>query len=374
MGKLPTGVEIHRGRLRIVFMLDGRRRRRSLDLPPTKANINGAERLRAEILRAIAVGSFRWSTFFPKGGDAAIEDKSDLFENVAEDWFALHTHVAKSTRLGYRRFLDYTWLPEFKDRPVRAITALDIKRVMAKKQWGAKRAYNVISCLRLIFDHAIEAELIETNPCAKLKLSKPQKPLPDPFSQAEATAMLEYLERHEPGWHNYFDLVFHSGLRPSEAIALRWPQADLFNDRIRIERAHVAHEDKVTKTNKARDVRLNSRARAALERQKSATYLAGDHVFLHPGTGEPIRDDKAPRKAFTRALKALGIRHRPAYNARHTYATVGLMAGANPAWMAKQMGHSLKVFFEVYATWIEGQDGEAQMGKVEAFLADGKQL
>lgn len=46
-----------------------------------------------------------------------------------------------------------------------------------------------------------------------------------------------------------------------------------------------------------------------------------------------------------------------------------LMARANPAWMPRKMGHSLKVFYEVYATWIEGQDGDAQMEKVETFLA-----
>jgi integrase len=37
----------------------------------------------------------------------------------------------------------------------------------------------------------------------------------------------------------------------------------------------------------------------------------------------------------------LGIRQRPAYNTRHTFATVALMAGVNPAYSARQLGHAI---------------------------------
>ena len=40
------------------------------------------------------------------------------------------------------------------------------------------------------------------------------------------------------------------------------------------------------------------------------------------------------------------------YSTRHAYATAGLMAGANPAYMANQLGHSVEVFFKDYAAWI----------------------
>lgn len=46
-------------------------------------------------------------------------------------------------------------------------------------------------------------------------------------------------------------------------------------------------------------------------------------------------------------------------------ATLGLMAGVNPAFMAKQMGHSLEMFFRVYADWIDGQDDTREMAKIE---------
>ena len=369
MGKLPPGVENHYGSLRIVFQLDGKRQRANLALPPTQANIRSAARLRADVMAAIRAGLFRWSTFFPESGIASAENKSDLFQSVAEDWFSLNSHAARSTRLDHRRALDNVWIPEFGNRPIAAIKTVDIKRVIAARGWRPKRAYNVLGSLRGVFDHAIELEQIEVSPCARLKLQRPVRKKPDPFTQAEKAAILAYLAEHAPGWLNYFDFMFHTGLRTSEAIALRWPQVDLFNGRARIERAHVRHEDKGTKTGLERDVRLNAAAHAAIERQRPQTYLAGGLVFTDPGTGKQIVDDKPPRLAFYRAIKALGIRHRPAYNTRHTYATAGLMAGANPAFMAVQMGHSIKMFLEVYSTWVEGQDSDAQMAKIEAFFA-----
>jgi integrase len=45
------------------------------------------------------------------------------------------------------------------------------------------------------------------------------------------------------------------------------------------------------------------------------------------------------------------------------------MSGANPAWVARQLGHaSSKMLFEVYARWIEGADKGLERGKVEAWI------
>ncbi|MDB5774030.1 MAG: hypothetical protein JWP38_163 [Herbaspirillum sp.] len=56
-------------------------------------------------------------------------------------------------------------------------------------------------------------------------------------------------------------------------------------------------------------------------------------------------------------------------NKRHTYATIGLMSGVNPAFLAKQLCHSLEVFFKVYAKWINGEDDAREMLKIEASIS-----
>jgi integrase len=58
------------------------------------------------------------------------------------------------------------------------------------------------------------------------------------------------------------------------------------------------------------------------------------------------------------AHDATGVRRSssPNYPWRHTYASIGLTNGAEPAWLAKQLGHSLQMVHGVYATWIRTAD------------------
>ena len=111
---------------------------------------------------------------------------------------------------------------------------------------------------------------------------------------------------------------------------------------------------------------MNSRALAALQRQKNWTFLTGGRVFHDPHTNKPWAYEQNYRKAFwTPTLKLLGIRYRRPYNTRATYATVGLMSGVNPAYMAAQLDHGLDVFFKDYAKWINTRQDDTEMEKIE---------
>lgn len=58
------GIEIHGGKLRVVFMWRRIRCRKSLGLPITKANIKHAALLRAAILHEIKTGHFEYGRTF----------------------------------------------------------------------------------------------------------------------------------------------------------------------------------------------------------------------------------------------------------------------------------------------------------------------
>jgi integrase len=46
------------------------------------------------------------------------------------------------------------------------------------------------------------------------------------------------------------------------------------------------------------------------------------------------------------------------------------MAGMNPAYVSRQMGHkNAKMFFEVYAKWIDGAANEREKSKMDDMLA-----
>lgn len=81
---------------------------------------------------------------------------------------------------------------------------------------------------------------------------------------------------------------------------------------------------------------------------------------------------RVPAKLLdTPALKRLGIRYRRPYDVRHTYATVMLMAGMNPAFCARQLGHSVEMFHRTYAKWLDGEQNDREMERLEASIAQG---
>ena len=124
-----------------------------------------------------------------------------------------------------------------------------------------------------------------------------------------------------------------------------------------------------TKTHRPRDLSFLSVPPMCSRRQRARTELAGGAIFHNPTTGKPWADEQVQRRYFEAAMKRLGIRYRAPKQTRHTFATMCLMAGADPAWVARQLGHaSSKDVFEVYSRWIEGADKGLERGKVEAWI------
>jgi integrase len=136
----------------------------------------------------------------------------------------------------------------------------------------------------------------------------------------------------------------------------------------------VRYVIKSTKTAQVRDVDLTDRMMDVLRRQKAHSFMRGldSPVFLNPISHDPWSDVQSQRKLyFHPALRALGIRSRDAYQTRHSYATLALMSGINPAYIARQLGHATTaMLFQNYSRWIDGGDDGREARKLNAVFAD----
>lgn len=197
---------------------------------------------------------------------------------------------------------------------------------------------------------------------------------PDPFDASEVEVILDTLKRlYGDDYSDYFEFAFFAGPRPSEQIALLWQDVDLRSGVALIRRARVLGKDKErTKTVVARDVELNTRALAVMERQRARTQLAGDHVFRNPATGRPWHDEQEQRRVWVQALRVAKIRYRPPKECRDTSVTMALAAGADPIWVAKQHGHSVQVMLKDYAKWIPRADRGRNLQALNNAIASGK--
>jgi integrase len=228
---------------------------------------------------------------------------------------------------------------------------------------------NDVSVLREAFDLAVTDKLMTTNLALEVKRAKHQKSPPDPFSREESDRVISEIALAYPEQvFNLVDFWFWTGMRTSEVLGLQWANVDLTSGTALIASVYVRGEQKdKTKTARARLIRLNSRALAAMQRQRAHTQMAGVRVFHDPRYSLPWHDEDAFRRTYwAPTLKRLGIRYRRPYNMRHSYAAAMLMAGMTPAFCAKQLGHSVEMFLTTYSKWIDGEQDDLEMSRLES--------
>lgn len=379
---MANGVEIRPNSIRIKFVFEGKTHKPTLmvegePMLPTPANIKYANRLAVEIRERIKHAVFSMAEYFPaSGGGAApitVGEQLDTWLAGMRIEFATRKSYESSVRFWKGAPIDAAGVMPMGALPLRALRHSHILTALASKPLAkGKTINNLMSVLRSACDLAMTDKLLTENPTSEVKAAKSQRPPPDPFSAEEAARIIAALtERCDPQERNYFEFKFFTGLRSSEAIALRWANVDFARGEIVISEAIVRGKAKAsTKTNFARVVKLNSRALAVLQRQKAHTFLSNDEgdgaVFHCPNTGKAwTREEHMNRRFWAPTLKRLGIRYRVPYSTRHTYATMMLMAGMRPAFCARQMGHSLEVFIRVYARWLDGASDDLEMDRLE---------
>lgn len=339
-------------------------------LSATPANIRYAERLVAEIKERIRLGTYRAADYWADAGDVGAPA---TLEAIIDGWLSAQ-RIEKSTRDGYDSAARFWFAALGGDRPARQIKHGDILRVLASRpELSGKTVNNYVVVLRRSFELALRDGVVADNPTAGMEPAAWQREPPDPFDRDEVEAIIGYAAEHYPPQvANAFDFWAWTGLRTSELFGLRWASVDLRKRQVEIREASVRGEIKSrTKTNTTRTVSLNSRAEAALKRQRLHTGL-GEFVFNDPRYDQPWTDERALRRSYWKpALRGLGIRYRRPYNLRHSYATAMLMAGMTPAFAARQMGHSVEMFLRTYARWIDGGQNDLEMGRLEATISPG---
>jgi integrase len=189
-----------------------------------------------------------------------------------------------------------------------------------------------------------------------LRVKVPARKPDDAFTRDEVQAILDSFRSNEPHFHDYVFLLLNTGMRPSEAIGLRWKDIDFSTPKINL--AETLKRNKgnsskrirsTTKTNKFRIVPLNP-ATIELLRVRKATSKT-DLIFTSP-KGHPIDDHAFCCRQWRKCLKAAEVPYRRPYITRHTFISTMLSIGHNPVEIAKITGHDPRLMFEKYANVI----------------------
>ena len=187
----------------------------------------------------------------------------------------------------------------------------------------------------------------------------------NPFTFDEAQAIIANIDLF---YRNFATVMFYTGMRFSEAAALKWKNVDFKLDVIKVREALVEGEfDKPKTESSNRDIKMLPMVEQALMDQRKATWGRSDFVFLNMA-GRNLKPSPFNKKIWIKACSMAGVEYKPVKHTRSTFITMMLDAGEHVGWVARQVGHSsFKMIYDHYYSYItnyQTDDGEKFMERV----------
>lgn len=352
-------IRIIKGRIYYDFYFQGVRCTQAAKLKATKENLKRAEKFAKLIQAQIDDGVFQYERHFPHGakiGWFAPAQEDQPFNRFFADWLAGKV-LKETTRRGWENVFWCHLYPFFGERLISAITRQDIRlfqRALVDKGLKASTINDkVMKVLRMMLHQAYVDEVIPKNPSLAVRRLAQGLTDVDPFTPEEREAVIDGFRRLAPPYVNYVICGFWTGWRPNEACALTWPRVDFQLGKILIREGRVWGLTGIPKSaGSLRDIDMLPPVRQALQEQKALSSLVGDYVFLDEHQ-RPLDQDFFRKKVWEPVLKRLGVRYRPPYQMRHTFATLAISVGENINWVAQMLGHkSPKVTLERYNRYV----------------------
>lgn len=296
--------------------------------------------------------------------------------DYAERWLdARATLAAAATLRTTRGDLARYVLPLVGDVPLDAVTpehVACVQRAILATRSGSGARTALHGTLGGVVRAARREGLLAHNPLAGLRWPEHQRQEPDPFSEAEAEAILEhYREHREYGARVLVPLVLLAGLRPSEAAGLTWRDVRWATGVCRVRGALVGGERTRGRSDNApRRIALAPRLVELLREATRGRRRTGTLVTTRRGGA--LNAAKYDGLRFADALRTLEIRPRAFFQLRHTFVALNLARGAHHGAVAAYCGTRPDYLAGVYARWLPAQQAtEQQQGSDDSSPASG---
>jgi integrase len=172
-----------------------------------------------------------------------------------------------------------------------------------------------------------------------------------PFDLDEIILLIKKEKLHQ--YRNLLEFYLGSGVRSGEAFALCWEDVDHNKRGVNILRSLSSGEYTTPKHDSMRFLPLGNMAWEAIIAQEAHTKMLppismGDFgekrpVFMNPKSKKKTKQWTSAKSLtwhfWKPLMKKAGIPERYQYQTRHTFASLALMYGKHPIWIADHMGH-----------------------------------
>jgi integrase len=281
---------------------------------------------------------------------ASFQYYTDIYIDIKKN------ELKQSSYEKYLNIVNLRILPYFKHMDIEDIKVSTVRvwfNKFASRSPKTRRDY--LTVLRGIFQEAYYDEVISKNPVDFIRVPPLQKAKVLPFEKSEINLILE--KARNP-YRNFYAILFFTGMRSGEVLALKISNIDLDKKLIHIEHAKRRGVESTPKTaGSIRTIPIFPDLIPYLEDQLKETSQYDSYLFL---TKEltPYKDyQPITYKYWKKLLERLDIPYRRCYQSRHTLATMLLNSNQfTKNQIAKILGHnSTEMLFKHYAGYMESE-------------------
>lgn len=226
--------------------------------------------------------------------------------------------------------------PEWGHKRVREIKGPHVAEWLEGIQRSASAKTKIRLTMSVLLDMAVDDRVILSNPLKAVRV-RPDQRREHVYLSAEQTRA--FLEHMHPHYRLMTEALFFTGLRIGEMVELRVEDLDVPKRRLRVARGWANGEVSSTKTRRARSVPVPPGVM-----DKIVEHVAGkaptDLVFTTPN-GARVDRGNFLNRYVRKAAEEAGLPSRfRTHDARHTFASLAVSAGANVKVVQNAMGHA----------------------------------
>ena len=248
--------------------------------------------------------------------------------------------------------------PYFENKTVLQIKPIDIKLYQDHIQKKGINGKAIIGLSRFLLseifqDYVLKGDIV-ANPVKMVNTPIFQKTTKKQSIKVFTLDEIDLiLKNATEDFKNFLGILFFSGMRVGELLALKWCDVDFKTDTITINKTISAGTIGTPKTMSSdRDIELLSQAREFFKRQILLTGMKNSFVFLNSKQSHYTQGSHFLVK-FTSLLQSLNMQKRTLHMIRHTFASVMLNNGIDTMWVSATLGHeNVKITLEIYAHFL----------------------
>lgn len=259
----------------------------------------------------------------------------ELYQNDLDPQLREHTIMRRNYQL--KRIMPY-----FADKPINAIEAKDVRAWHnALIDEGLSQSYirTLNATLSAIFNHAKTFYGLRLNPCKLVgspKVPDEEKKEKRFWTYEEFSQVIENIDDLKA--KTAVMLLYWSGMRKGELLALQWSKIDFEANKITIDRSLQRLRGKSvvtpTKTSEPRTIAMPQFVMDQLKLYQEQVYMpkADDFVFDW--------EKRFIENGMKQGRTAAGVKHITVHELRHSHASLLISEGVNVVLISKRLGHA----------------------------------